>query len=70
MTKNIDPLRAETFIWNFIHSSMALQPFVVPRPLLQFRNIFYTDGRNPWRGDKPLFGILFGNLNGREHLKN
>jgi hypothetical protein len=29
----------------FIHSSMALQPFVGPWPLLQFRNLFYTDGR-------------------------
>jgi hypothetical protein len=25
---------------SFIHSSMALQPFVVPWPLLQFRNFF------------------------------
>jgi hypothetical protein len=24
------------------HSSMALQPFVGPWPLLQFRNLFYT----------------------------
>jgi hypothetical protein len=24
---------------------MALQPFVGPWPLLQFRNLFYTDGR-------------------------
>jgi hypothetical protein len=28
----------------FIHSSIALQPFIGPWPLLQFRNLFYTDG--------------------------
>jgi hypothetical protein len=33
---------------SFIHSSMALQPFVGPWPFLQFRNHFYTDGRIPW----------------------
>jgi hypothetical protein len=27
---------------------MALQPFVGPWHLLQFRNLFYTDGRTPW----------------------
>jgi hypothetical protein len=27
----------------FIHSSMALQPFVGPWPLLRFRNHFYTE---------------------------
>jgi hypothetical protein len=27
---------------------MALQPFVGPWPFLQFRNLFYTDGRTPW----------------------
>jgi hypothetical protein len=37
----------------FIHSSMALQPFVVPWPLLQFRNLFlYTGGRTPWTSDQ------------------
>jgi hypothetical protein len=36
-----------------IHSSMVLQPFVGPWPLLQFRNIFYTDGRTPWRVISP-----------------
>jgi hypothetical protein len=30
----------EHFIHSFIHSSMDLQPFVGPWPLLQFRNIF------------------------------
>jgi hypothetical protein len=39
---------------SFIHSSMALQPFVEPWPLLLFRNIFYTDGKTPWEGDQPL----------------
>jgi hypothetical protein len=39
---------------SFIHSSMALQPFVGPWPLLQFRNPFYTDGRTPWTSDQPV----------------
>jgi hypothetical protein len=38
---------------NFIHSSMALQPFVGPWPL-QFRNLFYTDGRTPLTSDQPV----------------
>jgi hypothetical protein len=33
---------------------MALQPFVGPLPLLQFRNHLYTDGRIPWTGDQPV----------------
>jgi hypothetical protein len=37
-----------------IHSSMALQPFVGPWPFLQFRNLFYTDGRTPWASDQPV----------------
>jgi hypothetical protein len=44
----------DNFTFIFIHSSMAVQPFVGPRPLLQFRNLFYTDGRTPWRGDQPV----------------
>jgi hypothetical protein len=31
---------------------MALRPFVGPWPLLQFRNLFYTDGRTPWTSDQ------------------
>jgi hypothetical protein len=40
----------------FIHSfsSMALQPFVGPWPLLQFRNLFYIDGRTPSTSDQPV----------------
>jgi hypothetical protein len=38
----------------FIHSSMSLQPFVGPWPLLQFRNLFYTDGRIPWTSDQSI----------------
>jgi hypothetical protein len=42
-------------VWmTFIHSSVALQPFVGPWPLLQFHNLFYTDGRTPWTSDQPL----------------
>jgi hypothetical protein len=39
-----------------IHQSVVLQPFVGPRPLLQFHNLFYTDGRNPWTGISPSQG--------------
>jgi hypothetical protein len=39
---------------SFIHSSMALQPFVGPWRLLQFRNLFYTDDRTPWTSDQPI----------------
>jgi hypothetical protein len=42
------------FIQSFIHSSMALQPLVRSWPLLQFRNLFYTDDRPPWKGDQPV----------------
>jgi hypothetical protein len=42
------------FIHSFIHSSMALQPFVGPWPLLQFRNLLYTVGRTPWTGGQPV----------------
>jgi hypothetical protein len=38
----------------FIHSTMALQPFVEPWPLIQFRNHFYTDSRTPWTSDQPV----------------
>jgi hypothetical protein len=38
----------------FIHSSTALQPFVGPWPLLQFRNLFYTVGRTTWTGDQSV----------------
>jgi hypothetical protein len=41
---------------SFIHSWMALQPFVGSWPLLHFRNDFYTDGRTPWMSDQPLEG--------------
>jgi hypothetical protein len=36
---------------SFIQSLVALQPFVGPWPLLQFRNFFYTVGRTPWTSD-------------------
>jgi hypothetical protein len=31
---------------------MALQPFVGPWSLLQFRILFYTVGKTPWTGDQ------------------
>jgi hypothetical protein len=36
----------------FINSSIVLQSFVGPWPLLQFRNLFYTDSRAPWTSDQ------------------
>jgi hypothetical protein len=39
---------------SFIHSSMVLQLFVGPWPLLQFRNLLHTDGRAPWTSDQPV----------------
>jgi hypothetical protein len=39
---------------SLIPSSMALQFFVGPWPLLQFRNLSYTDGRTPWTSDQLL----------------
>jgi hypothetical protein len=44
----------DVFIHSFIHSSMALQPFVTPWRLLQFRNQYYTGGRTPWTSDQPV----------------
>jgi hypothetical protein len=55
--------RASAFGWSpkhliyillSIHSSMAVQPFVEPWPLLQFRNRFYKDGKTPWMSDQPV----------------
>jgi hypothetical protein len=39
------------FIHSFINGSTAL---VGPRPLLRFRNLFYTNGRSPWTSDQPV----------------
>jgi hypothetical protein len=38
----------------FICSSMALQPFLGLWPLLQLRNLFYTDDRTPWTSYQPV----------------
>jgi hypothetical protein len=43
--------------FSFIHS-FILQPFVGLWPLLQFRNILYTDVRTPWTGDQPVIRPL------------
>jgi hypothetical protein len=43
-----------SFILLFYNSSMVLQPFVGPWPLLQFRNLIYTVGRTPWTSDQPV----------------
>jgi hypothetical protein len=43
-----------SFIHSSNRSSTALQPFVGTWPLLQFRNLFYTDGRTPWTSDQPV----------------
>jgi hypothetical protein len=42
----------------FIHSWVALQPFVGPWPLLQLHNHFYTVGRTPCTGDQPVARVL------------
>jgi hypothetical protein len=34
--------------------SMALPAHSAPRPLIQLRNLFYTDGRTPWTSDQPV----------------
>jgi hypothetical protein len=47
-----------SFIHSLTHSSIALQPFVGPGPLLQFRNLFYTVGRTPWKSDQPVARTL------------
>jgi hypothetical protein len=47
-------LEAYSLKHSFIHSSVAVQPFVGPWPLIQFRNIFDTDGRTPWTSDQPV----------------
>jgi hypothetical protein len=43
----------------FIHSSMALGSFVGPWSLLQFRNLFYTDGRTPWMSEYRYYYGIF-----------
>jgi hypothetical protein len=44
----------------FIHSSMALQPFVGPWPLRQFRNLFLLLGRVITRPRSPTDCLRFG----------
>jgi hypothetical protein len=44
-------IHVSSLINSFTHSSMALQWLW---PLLQFRNLFYTDGRSPWTSDQPV----------------
>jgi hypothetical protein len=39
---------------SFILSPMALEPFIEPWPLLQFRNLFYTGCRTPWTGNQSV----------------
>jgi hypothetical protein len=49
--QNIDRLNNADYI--LINLSVALRPSVEPWPLLQFRNLFYTD-RTPWRSHQPV----------------
>jgi hypothetical protein len=53
---------------SFIHSSMALQPFVGPWPLLQFLNLFYTGGRTPWTSDQTVARPLPTHKHKRIHI--
>jgi hypothetical protein len=56
-------------LYSLIESLMALQPFVGPWPLLQFRNLFfYTDGGTPWTGDQPVVRPL--PTHGTTHKQN
>jgi hypothetical protein len=47
---------SSSFINSFIHSSMTLQPFVEPWPILQFRNFFYKGDRTLRRVISPSQG--------------
>jgi hypothetical protein len=50
-----------------IHPSMALQPFVGPWPLLQFRNHFYTVCRTHWTGDQSVARPLHAHTGQHKH---
>jgi hypothetical protein len=70
MLRKIVPLRSElptkaptTQQYSFAHSSVALQPFVGPRPLFQFRDLFYTDGRTPWSAGRKAATFTQDNTN-------
>jgi hypothetical protein len=43
----------QMFVTAFIHQWLY-SPFFEPWPLLQFRNLFYTDSRSLWKGDQPV----------------
>jgi hypothetical protein len=45
------PDRLVRMLHNIVMFSVALQPFVRPWPVLQFRNYFYTESRTPWTSD-------------------
>jgi hypothetical protein len=40
--------------WSFIYPFNGFSSPFRPRPLLQFRNNFFTDGRTPWTSDQPV----------------
>jgi hypothetical protein len=44
-------------IHSFINGSTAL---CWPWPFIQFRNLFYTDGRIPWTSDQPVARLYTG----------
>jgi hypothetical protein len=44
---------------------MAVQPFVGPWPLFQFRNPIY--GRTPWTGDQPVARPLITHRTAHKH---
>jgi hypothetical protein len=61
MTKLIYNTRA-LFIHSSNHSSIVIQPYVGSWPLLQSRNLFYTDCRTPWTCDQPVARPLHAHI--------
>jgi hypothetical protein len=50
-------LKRHSYMFSFIHSSMALHTIVGPRPLFGFV-ILYSVGRAPWTGDQHVASLL------------
>jgi hypothetical protein len=42
------------YLRSFVHSSVAMQPFLWSWPLVQFRKLSYTVGMTPWTSDQPV----------------
>jgi hypothetical protein len=44
----------QIYIYIFFFLLMAIPAHSGSRPLIQFRNLFYTDGGTPWTSDQPV----------------